>query len=294
MKKRVLIIGGSGFIGTHVAQALKEKGHAVHTASRAAAPVSHAHVVDLADRDAVLLLMQELAPQWVFHLAGIVARDVDGATYQKLVATNVGGTISALQASREVEVEAFVTVGSFEEYGDAPTPFREDAIRPSSPYGVTKAMASLMAASYGKQLLPAAVLRFPVVYGLGMRDATLIGTLRYAAQSRSMPAVSGGSQMREFLHVEDAARALIRTAERIDSCRGEIINICEGKDYSVRDVIVLAERLTGIRPLVSLGALPERAAEQIRYVGSAEKARQLLDFNISIPFEKGLGNMLLA
>lgn len=295
---RILITGGTGFLGRFLAEELirSDLGE-VHILARAEKPHplgAVLHLGDVANEEDVRNIMASVKPQWVFHLAADTRRSRERKIYQELHRVNVVGTKNLLEASDIFSAEAFVAVGTFEEYGPVETPFMENQeIRPVSPYGLTKARASKLVQDFGNFIFPATVLRLPVLYGPLPRKDTFMGILlEKISRGEKMPLASG-REGRDFLHVADAVRALILAAKEITSCGGEIVNICSGREISLLAVVEIVENILGTSDLGAVGSFPERENELFHYVGSKEKAKKLLGWEPRISLEEGLREMLL-
>lgn len=154
---RILITGGGGFLGQRLIRELLERaGTEIHVFSRSRNeyPNLEYHQGDIRDIEDVSRVVYRVNPEWIFHLAADLRRARDVRLHRELMGTNVRGTLNLLSAASEIGIKAFIAAGSFEEYGDAPVPFREDGpLRPASPYGASKAAASLLVATYGKSII---------------------------------------------------------------------------------------------------------------------------------------------
>ncbi len=294
---RILITGGGGFLGRRLIQELLERaGVEIHIFSRSRNeyPNLEYHQGDIRDIEDVSRVVYRVAPQWIFHLAADLRRARDARLHRELMGTNVKGTLNLLSVASEIGIKAFVTAGSFEEYGDAPVPFREDGpLRPASPYGASKAAASLLVATYGKSIMPATVMRFPVVYGENQINESFMHKVGKTLATGEVFLMSPGDQTREFLHVDDAARALLAAADNISACKGEIVNICRGEELTLLEVERLIAKVTGRSGFIEFGATPHRSNEQMRYSGANRKMKELLGFEPTVSLEEGVRKTFL-
>ncbi|MCG3149442.1 MAG: GDP-6-deoxy-D-mannose reductase [Verrucomicrobiae bacterium] len=258
------VTGATGFLGRHLCAALRARGVTVHEYRRDQG--------DIAAATAMCTAIGSARPDCVFHLAADTRRDVQ---LPEMFQTNVVGTQNVLQAAGDCPV---VVVGSFEEYGDCPTPFREDmAPQPRSPYGISKAIATALATARG-----ATVIRLPVVYGPGQPPESFIGGLCAARRAGKRLAMSPGEQTRDFLFVSDAVTALLLAGEKFTGCRGEIFNACTGQPVSLREVAIQ------LGDIADFGALPYRENEQMRYVGDPGKIQRALGWRAKVSLSDGL------
>lgn len=290
---KVLITGGSGFLGQRLARDLLQMpATEVHSFSRrkGIVPGIMYHEGSIRSAEDVMRTVYRVQPDLVFHLAADLRRDREASLYRELMATNVTGTLHLLSAAADVSPKAFIAVGSFEEYGSAPVPFVENGpIVPGSPYGASKVASSIAVADYGKSgIIPATVLRLPVVYGEGQTQISFMTKMKEATEMGEPFLMSPGDQTRDFLHADDAVAALVRAALRIDVCSGEIINICRSEEITLLEVGKMITDITGRPDLVRFGATPHRPKEQMRYVGNNSKMRNLLGFEPQITLEEGI------
>ncbi|HEX8751945.1 MAG TPA: NAD-dependent epimerase/dehydratase family protein, partial [Solirubrobacterales bacterium] len=179
--KRALVTGGHGFVASHLARALLERGDAVTVLDLGSPPVSGLRLqgiagdvemvtADLRDARVVDATVESSEFDVVFHLAAQTLVGPAMADPTATFETNVRGTWTLLEACRRAEVPAVVVASSDKAYGPSEElPYREDMqLRPASPYEASKAAADAIALSYRPAFgLPVAVTRFANVYGGG-------------------------------------------------------------------------------------------------------------------------------
>ena len=255
--KRVLVTGGSGFLGRHVVSSLRKHGCPDVVVVRKA---QH----DLTREPDVKRLFEETAPQVVIHLAAIVGgiganRDNPGTFFYQ----NVMMGALTMEYARLAGVEKFVGVGTICEYPKvAPVPFLERDLwngypeETNAPYGIAKKMLLVQGQAYRQQHGFDAIHLLPVnLYGPHDNFDPASSHVIPALVRKCLEAVESGANevvcwgtgnaTREFLYVEDCADAIVRATEQYD--RPEPVNLGAGFEISIRDLAELIASLTGFR-----------------------------------------------
>jgi CDP-glucose 4,6-dehydratase len=304
-----LVTGGRGFAGAWLAKALLERGDDVVCFDRTPLPDGRPSTLalldlqgevrdfegDLRDADAVSEAIGANGVDTVFHLAAQVLVHTAAASPEPTFDSNVRGTWMLLEACREHGVERVVVASSDKAYGaHDELPYREDfALQPTAPYEASKAAADLIARSYWPSYgLPVAVTRFANLYGGGDTNwSRLVPEAVVAAVDGRSPVLrSDGSPERDFLYVEDAARAYLAIAGALDrdEVRGEAFNAGGGSPYAVGDVVRMITRLagTGVEPDIQGTGNPEGEIDQ-QYVDPA-KLQELTGWSPAVNLEEGL------
>ena len=216
----------------------------------------------------------------------------------ELIAGNVLFTANLVRAAAAVGVTRFVHTGSCFEYGEGPTgvPILETApLEPASVYGATKLAAAHVARTLAKSLgLPLVIVRLFGVYGPGEASYRLVPLLLdHLANGRPLDLTAGG-QVRDLLHVADAAAGLVRAAE-CDELRtdGTAYNLCSAVPVSVREVgTTAAELLGGERELLRWGAKPYRPDEWMWLVGDNTRFRTATGWTPRFDLRTGLADAI--
>jgi CDP-glucose 4,6-dehydratase len=308
--KRTLVTGGHGFVASHLARALLERGDAVTVLDLAPPPISglilqgvapEVELVEanLCDARAVGATVAAGEFDVVFHLA---AQTLVGPAMADPVATfeaNVRGTWTMLEACREAEIPAVVVASSDKAYGPSEQlPYREDMqLRPASPYEASKAATDAIALSYHAAYgLPVAVTRFANIYGGGdLNFSRLIPETVAAVLDGRRPAIrSDGSPERDFLFVDDAVAAYLAIERAVGADgpgAGEAFNAGGEKPHSVGEVVDAIAGLAGGGLTPEFG--PGNPAGEIdrQYVDSA-KLRGLTGWRPGVKLGDGLGRTL--
>lgn len=295
--RRVLLTGATGFLGRHVLRALRAAGAAVCATHL---PSEHPQFesgvsgisLDITDHDALRALFEELQPDTIVHCAAHMGSERSYAFAETAMRVNFLATHSMLLAAGDgiAGLRRIVLIGSAEEYGDATEiPLHEDMpARPVSPYSASKAAVTQSAILYHTLFgLPVTVLRPFIIYGPEQAPWMMLPQLiRHAHDGRDFP-MTPGEQTRDFVYVEDVARAIL-LAIAVEEASGQIFNICSGEERSIRSVAEETVRLMGNPVRLDIGALPYRSNEAMRLVGSNDKARRILGWTSRIPFDEGL------
>ncbi len=293
-QKRVLVVGGSGFIGAHLVSALAACGANVIAASRSArrmsAAVAEWEKVDVADRGAVDLLIAKVRPEVVYNLAAHVGARRSFQDYFPHLETTFGGAVNLAYAVLRQSVPLMIQAGSSEEYGDEPVPFKEDQpLKPISPYSAAKAAAtSVLLSGFRSFSLPVIIVRPTVVYGPGQDSAMFIPSLFRHYTTRSTPALSSGEQSRDFLYIDDLIRALIELCGRTDLC-GCVFNLSSNREYKLKSVAEKVAAMCHYQGDLGLGRLPYRQPEVMRHRATFDRATEALGWRPEVSLKQGLG-----
>jgi UDP-glucose 4-epimerase len=299
----VLVAGGAGYIGSHTVKRLKESGHSpmiYDNLSRGHREVTEilkvpSVIADLNDRETLAKALREHKIDCVMHFAAYayVGESVEKPLmyYQNNVAT----TISVLQVMRDVGVNRFVFSSTCATYGDPEKiPMTEDEKQaPVSPYGRSK----LMVEHILKDLIASdknfsfAALRYFNASGCAMDgslgedhdpETHLIPvTLQAILGVRPGLTVFGtdyptpdGTNIRDYIHVDDLADAHIRAMERLSGGKSMFLNLGTGRGFSVKEIISTAEKVTGKKVPVQYG--PRRAGDAIALYADPSRAKETL------------------
>jgi CDP-glucose 4,6-dehydratase len=312
---RALVTGAHGFVGSHLARALLERGEDVRVLDRPAprlADVGGERLsgldllgirdevelaeADLRDADAVAAAVEGIDS--AYHLAAQtivgVARESPLETFE----VNVRGAWNVFEACRAHGVERAVFASSDKAYGSSPElPYREDfPLRASYPYDASKAAADMIARSYATAYgVPLAVTRFANVYGGGDLNFTRLipETVVAVIEGRAPQIRSDGSPERDFLHVEDAVSAYLAIAAALDGgAAGEAFNAGGERPHSVREVVELIAEAAGSEVEPDFQGAGNPDGEIDRQFVDSSKLRELTGWRPAVGLEEGLRGTL--
>lgn len=293
---RIMVTGGSGFLGKAVCASLRERG-----CEHVFVPRSRDY--DLRTEQGTSRAVADYRPEVVLHLAAVVGGI--GANCRepgKFFYDNAMMGILLMEGCRRAGVKKLVIVGTICAYPKVtPVPFREADLwlgypeETNAPYGLAKKMLLVQCQAYRQQYGMNAI--YPLVvnlYGPGdhfdLENSHVIPALirkfveARARGDRRVILWGDGSPTREFLHVRDAAHGLILAAERYDSA--EPINIGTGQEITIRDLAVLIRRLVGFDGEIVWDT--SKPNGQPRRCLDTRRAEAEFGFRAVTPFEEGL------
>jgi GDP-L-fucose synthase len=253
--KRILVTGGSGFLGTHVLERLAD-----HDVAEVIAPRSADY--DLREHDAIRAVLADARPDVVVHLAAVVGGiGANMATPGQFFYDNAIMGIQLIEESRLAGVQRFVCVGTVCAYPKhASVPFREDELwngypeETNAPYGLAKKMLLVQLQAYRQQYGFESAYLLPVnLYGprdnFNERTSHVIPALikkcceALDGGADSISCWGSGRASREFLYVEDAAEGIAAAAARYTGA--EPVNLGSGKEISIAELTALIAELVG-------------------------------------------------
>ena len=294
--KRVLVTGGSGFLGSFGVDKLNQRGcrHVF---------VPRSKDYDLRDRDSVTRVYTDAKPQFVIHLAAVVGGiGANRANPGKFYYDNAIMGLELMEYGRQFGVDKFVALGTICAYPKfTSVPFKEEDLwngypeETNAPYGLAKKMMLVQAQAYRAQYGFNAIFLLPVnLYGPGDNFdpetshviPAMIRKFVEAKKSRNSEVIlwGDGSPTREFLYVEDAAEGIVLAAERYNG--EEPVNLGSGQELSIRDLAnIIAEEVGFIGKIVWDSTKPNG---QPRRCLDTTRAREWFQFEAETPFRQGL------
>jgi len=302
--KRVLITGGTGFLGSYVVEKLKKRG-----CKNIFAPRSRDY--DLIDIKAIKRLYRDAKPDIVIHLAAVVGGiGANQANPGKFFYNNIMMGIQMMEQGRQLGVEKFVALGTICCYPKfTPVPFKEENLwngypeETNAPYGLAKKTLLVQSQAYRQQYGFNSIFLMPVNF-YGPRDnfdpesshvipAIIKKCFDAQKSSTNSPftihhspiTVWGtGKPTREFLYVEDAAEGILLATEKYD--KSDPVNLGAGFEISIKDLVELIAKLTGFKGKIIWDT--SKPDGQPRRCLDTSKAEKEFGFKAKTDFEEGL------
>lgn len=304
-KTTILVTGGCGFIGSHIAEALVKQGYKVRilddlsTGKLENLATITAHNIevtigDVADRSTVEKAVQGC--EYIFHQAAIasVPKSVQDPIGTEKV--NYGGTLHVLSAAQKFGVRRVMFAGSAAVYGDEPTLPKHESMptQPLTPYGIDKLASELMGHFYARTLgVEFVCLRYFNVFGLRQDPSSpysgVISIFCDRIHQGLTPVVYGdGLQSRDFIHVSDVVRANL-LAMTHPQATGKTFNVGRGEGTSLLQIIEILNQLTGnnLEPIHK-----ESRSGDIRHSVADNQALKALNWLPETEISQGLQELL--
>lgn len=310
----ILVTGAAGFIGSHTAETLLNKGYSVisvdnfddnydplYKRENIAQLESHdafvSYEADICNYEAVKEICSKESPDAVVHLAAKVnARNAveDPFDFERV---NERGTLNILDMAREQDFENVVLASSSSVYGNAnEVPYKEsDATdRPISPYGATKKGMEVMAHTYHHNFgVPITALRFFNVYGERVRpDLVMYIWIRNILQGKEVY-LSGegeraGVRERDFTYIDDIVRGIVKALETPREY--EVINLGSADPISLNELLSVIQEVLDTEAKVTTRPSNKESVEKT--YADITKARELLDWEPRVELEEGLTRLV--
>lgn len=295
-KKKVVVTGGAGFIGSHIVDELLKRGHEVHVIDNFASgksedrinPKATYHEVDVRECAKIAPIIE--GADVVFHLAALPRVQFSIDNPEESHDVNINGTLNVLLAARDGKAGKVVYSASSSAYGDQPVlPLSEEMLpQPKSPYALQKYVGEhycrIFSAIFG---LPTVSLRYFNAYGKradpnGPYAQAIIKFLNFRKQGMPLTVTGDGEQTRDSVHVSDIVRANMLAYENDSVREGEVINIGSGVNVSVNEIArMIGGEVVHIAPRIE----PHDTRADIT------RAKELLGWEPTVSLEEGIAEL---
>jgi UDP-glucose 4-epimerase len=281
---RVIVTGGAGFLGSHVADHLAAAGHEVSVFDQARTERHRSLTGDLLEEGDVAAALK--GAEAVCHLGAVGDVYLAAERPSLAAAVNVTGTANVCEAALRESVGRLVVASTWEVYGHPRYQPMDEAhpCEPDHPYNITKLASEQLARAYARlKGIPVVALRLGTAYGTRMRPNSVFSVfIRKALLGEAITIQGSGDQGRQFTHASDIARAFEAALTKGESAAA--YNIVADRMITIRG---LAEAVTRMIP-TSLAYGPPRAGDVPSATVTSERARTALGWTAQVRFESAL------
>lgn len=287
---RVLVTGGSGFLGSHLCRSLKEQGHDVRVLDRHLNSEFETIQGDVGDQETIARALDGI--EAVFHLASSIEAGESVLKPYEYTQNNVLGTIVLLEEMRKLGIKLFIFSSSAAIYGE---PIRvpileDDRTMPINPYGMTKLAMEALASSYSyTHGFTCVALRYFNLYGPGENhDPETHAIPRFISQIRKGEEVTvwgTGEHQRDFVYISDIVSAHLK-ALTLEPGKYHYFNLSGKNATKVIDIIRLLEKNLGIDAKIK--NFPPRPGDPLLLFADSSKAKSILQWESQVSLEEGI------
>lgn len=279
---KILVTGGSGFIGNALMMELDKRGHSPISFDLKPSKTFPTTIGNITNRSEVFDAVNGI--DYVYHLAAIADLNYARENIDETIRVNVGGTYNVALTCRRFNVP-LLFASTLCVYGETPEhPSWEDSLLiPTEIYALTKIVGEYIVQRVAPHFL---IMRFGTTYGPGMRDALAINIfIRQALANQRLTIDGTGEQTRQFIYIDDLTDALVRALDR-DFYRG-ILAVAGDEELSVNQIADQILESLG-KPRSMKVYRPDRPGQIMREDISIEKARKTLGWTPKTSFGEGL------
>ncbi len=292
-KPHLLIVGGTGFIGYHLAlKAIKKKWKVTSVSLNKPKNYRYLKKVNYIITDISNLKKTEKKLNESFthvvNLSGYVNHKLFRGRVDEIIKTHFLGLVNLLKIFKERKIVKFIQIGSSAEYGNTKAPQKENMDgKPNSSYGVAKlASTKLLLRLNNNNNFPVVVLRFFQVYGPRQDTNRVLPQIITAClKNKSIPA-SKGNQIRDFCYVDDVVNAIFLTLT-LKKIKGEIFNIGSGQPKKIKEILYMIKNIIG-KGNIKFGKIKYRKDENMKLYPDIHKAKKKLKWRPKFNFYKGI------
>lgn len=318
MDKYILVTGGAGFIGSHLAEALlktgykvvavdnfndfydpeKKRGNIIAIKSQMAKlsiPEDHIQIIegDIRNIEQMDKLFATYPIQLVVHLAAMAGVRPSISAPLLYNDVNINGTLNLLELCRKYGVKKFVFASSSSVYGNnKKVPFSETDFvdHPISPYAATKRAGELICHTYHHLYgMDIACLRFFTVFGPRQRpDLAIHKFTKLLINGEEIPFYGDGTTERDYTFIDDIIEGVVKALQWVQAGQGlyEIFNLGESRTVNLKEMVTTLEKVIGKK--AKLKVLPMQPGDVTRTYADITKAQKILGYHPTTTFEEGI------
>jgi len=291
--KRLLVVGGTGFIGQHVVKKALQIGFNVTVLSKNNPRNLQIDKVkfintDIGHKENLKDSLGNKVFDYVINLGGYIDHAHYSSGGKEVFDAHFNGVRNLVDCIDKQKIKGFIQIGSSDEYGNNLAPQSENQKEsPNSPYSCAKVSSTyFLQMLYRTENFPVVILRPFNVYGPGQNDQRFIPQIIKGCLNDQMFPTSKGNQLRDFCFIDDFVLAVF-SAINNKHAYGEIINIGSGNPISVKHVIKMVKDIVGSgQP--QFGSVPYRKGENMELYAEISKSKRILQWTPKVTLDKGI------
>jgi len=295
--EKVFITGATGFIGSNLTHRSLERGAEVFINIRKTSDTWRIRdildevdviPVDITEYAKLKDFLKEIRPDIIFHTA-TYGGNAEQKNTEKIIETNIIGTVNLVQCCREIDINLFVNTGSSSEYGNKDTAMTESCLlEPVTEYGASKAAETLYCQTIAvTENLPIVTLRLFSPYGRYEQKSRLVPSVILAALQKINPRIASRQFVRDFIFIDDVLDAYEAVIDSKNTS-GKIFNIGSGQQHSVGEVVDIIVGLLGNEVTYEVGMQQAWRNEPRFWQADIQRAKAELDWEPKYSLGKGL------
>ncbi|QWE31062.1 NAD(P)-dependent oxidoreductase [Polynucleobacter sp. Adler-ghost] len=290
----ILVIGGTGYLGRHIAARANELGAKVYCVSKNKQPPKKKMPgiiywkVDITN-NAEIEILRNVQFEFVVNASGYVDHTYYKDGGKSVIDMHLIGLFNIISCLDRSRLKRFVQIGSSDEYGKVAAPQKESVREmASTPYAYSKvASTHFIQMLYRSEGFPGVVARLFLIYGPEQESNRLIPQIMGAARGVKQIQFTKGEQIRDFSYIDDVVSGIFKILLGGNSLNGEVINIGSGVAVSVRTIIEMISKIAKIKK-IKLGGKEYKENENMQLYPDLSKSKRLLTWLPVVQLEKGL------
>jgi nucleoside-diphosphate-sugar epimerase len=290
---KLLVIGGSGFIGQHVVRLGVQRGWNVTCLGLNKIELKYQNPkvtylrADLIKIES-LKILSKMRYDYVVNLGGYINHTLFRDDGRRQINYHFDGLLNIIECINRPSLKRFVQVGSSDEYGGSSAPQNEELREnPISPYSLAKLAGTQFLQMLNRtENFPSVVIRIFLTYGPGQGQDRFIPQIIRGFLNNETISASRGEQLRDFCYVDDVVNAIYLLLE-CDSANGEVFNVGSGFPISVKNIIEMIKEIIG-KGVVDYGKINYRPGENMALYADNKKIKQIVAWKPTVDLKTGL------
>ena len=291
--KKLLLVGGTGFLGFHIAREAKKRGYKI-TSLSLKKPKKKRFIKGVkyirADISSLKILKAKVNSnfEYIINAGGYGIHPKFGKSGDELIKSHYSGLKNLIEILSKKKIKRFVQIGSSAEYGKVESPINEKIkCYPNTPYAIAKNLCTnFLLNLYEEKKFPVTILRLFQVYGPHQDKNRVIPFLITNCLKDNRFPTTSGNQLCDFIHVDDVVSAIFKCVSS-SKAKGEIFNIGTGKTIKIKKLITYIQKNVGKgKPII--GKYEYKKGTNMKHYPNIKKAKKLLLWEPKIKFLNGL------